>query len=120
MIIENIHASSKQASVFLKSLANENRLVILCALVDGEKNVSQLEEILGIRQPTLSQQLARLRADNLVSTRRQSKQIFYNLSSDEAELVMGLVFELFCVGGPEMDLPPKRSSDEAADGAEAA
>ena len=125
MIIKNIHDSAKRVSVFLKSLANENRLVILCALADGEKNVSQLEEILGIRQPTLSQQLARLRADNMVSTRRESKQIFYNLSSDEAELVMGLVFELFCAGGDaEMDLPPKRSSDEAtdgeADGAEAA
>ena len=125
MIIKNIQDSAKRASTFLKSLANENRLVILCALADGEKNVSQLEEILGIRQPTLSQQLARLRADNMVSTRRESKQIFYNLSSDEAELVMGLVFELFCTGGDaEMDLPPKRSSDDVtgdkADGAEAA
>ncbi|MCH7831802.1 MAG: winged helix-turn-helix transcriptional regulator [Proteobacteria bacterium] len=125
MNIKNIHDSANRASTFLKSLANENRLVILCALADGEKNVSQLEEILGIRQPTLSQQLARLRSDNMVSTRRESKQIFYNLSSDEAELVMGLVFELFCTGGDaEMDLPPKRSSDGAADdeadGAEAA
>ena len=95
--------------------------MILCALADGEKNVSQLEEILSIRQPTLSQQLARLRADNMVSTRRQSKQIFYNLSSDKAERVMGLLFELFCAGGDaEMDRPPKRSSDDAADGAEAA
>ncbi len=121
MIIKNIHDSAKRASTFLKSLANENRLVILCALADGEKNVSQLEEILGIRQPTLSQQLARLRADSMVSTRRQSKQIFYSLSSDKAKLVMGLVFELFSAGGDgEMDLPPKRSSDDEADGAEAA
>ncbi len=121
MNIKNFHDNAKRASTFLKSLANENRLVILCALADGEKNVSQLEEILGIRQPTLSQQLARLRADNMVSTRRESKQIFYNLSSDEAKLVMGLVFELFCTGGDaEMDLPQKRSSDDEADGAEAA
>ncbi len=96
--LTNIHKSAHRASAFLKSLANENRLVILCALANGEKNVGELEEILGIRQPTLSQQLARLRADNMVSTRRQSKQIFYKLSSDEAELVIGLVFELFCVG----------------------
>ena len=59
MVIKNIHDSAKRASVFLKSLANENRLAILCALVDGEKNVSQLGEILGIHQPTLSQQLGR-------------------------------------------------------------
>ena len=121
MVIKNIHDSAKQASVFLKSLANENRLVILCALVDGEKNVSQLEEILSIRQPTLSQQLARLRADNVVSTRRQSKQIFYNLSSDKTERVMGLMFERFCASGDaKMDRQPKQSSDDAADGAEAA
>ena len=120
MVIKNIHDSAKRASVFLKSLANENRLVILCALADGEKNVSQLEEILSIRQPTLSQQLARLRADNMVSTRRQSKQIFYNLASDKAERVMGLLFERFCAGGDAEGGPPKRSSDDAADGAEAA
>ncbi len=121
MIVKNIHDSAKRASTFLKSLANENRLRILCALANGEKNVSQLEEILGIRQPTLSQQLARLRADNMVSTRRESKQIFYKLSSDEAERVMGLVFELFGAGGDgEMDLQPKRSSGDEADGAEAA
>jgi len=52
--LKKIHDNAKRASVFLKSLANGNRLVILCALADGEKNVSQLEEILGIRQPTLS------------------------------------------------------------------
>lgn len=57
----------------------------------------------------------------MVSTRRQSKQIFYKLSSDEAERVMGLVFEPFCTGGDaEMDLPLMRSSDDETDGAEAA
>ncbi|NQU60766.1 MAG: winged helix-turn-helix transcriptional regulator [Rhodospirillales bacterium] len=93
--------NAKRASTFLKSLANPNRLVILCALAEGEKNVGQLQDILGIHQPTLSQQLARLRADNMVSTRRESKQIYYNLASDEAEIVMGLVFDLFCAGGSE-------------------
>ncbi len=80
----------KKASKFLKSLANDNRLVIVCALANGERNVSQLEELLGIRQPTLSQQLARLRADGIVSTRRESKQIFYSLASKEAERVNSL------------------------------
>ncbi|MEE8454993.1 MAG: metalloregulator ArsR/SmtB family transcription factor, partial [Limibaculum sp.] len=107
-----------RASGFLKSLANKNRLVILCALADGEKNVGELEEILNIRQPTLSQQLARLRSDDLVATRRESKQIYYRLSSDEAELVMGLVFELFCVGGDaELELEddsPVTTDTEAA------
>ncbi len=93
--------NAKRASTFLKSLANHNRLVILCALAEGEKNVGQLQDILGIHQPTLSQQLARLRADNIVNTRRESKQIYYSMASDEAEIVMGLVFDLFCAGGDE-------------------
>ena len=86
----------KRASKFLKSLANDNRLIILCTLAEGEMNVSEMEKVIGIRQPTLSQQLARLRADNLVSTRRDSKQIYYSLASNEAEQVIGLLYKLFC------------------------
>lgn len=97
--IREIHENAKRASTFLKSLANENRLVILCALAEDERNVGELEKILGIRQPTLSQQLARLRSDGMVATRREKKQIYYRLASDEAELVLGLIFELFCTGG---------------------
>ena len=104
--MDDFHDNAKRASSFLKSLANKNRLVILCALVDGEKNVSQLEEILGVRQPTLSQQLARLRADKMVETRRDSKQIYYKLCNDEAKLLLDLIFELFCTGGSE-DMVPK-------------
>jgi len=64
ILLEN----TKKTSNFLKSLANNNRLIIVCTLANGEHNVSQLEEALDIRQPTLSQQLARLRADDLVAT----------------------------------------------------
>jgi len=116
--MEIIHENSELASKFLKGLANENRLVVLCALAEGEKNVSELEKILGIRQPTLSQQLARLRADNLVSTRRQSKQIFYSIDSEEAELVIGLLYKLFCKeeGGQKKQATTKAAStkDQAA------
>ncbi len=92
---EDIFVDAQRASRFLKSLANGNRLVILCSLVDGEKNVGELERILGIRQPTLSQQLARLRSDELVETRRDSRQIYYGLASDEAEQMIKLLYELF-------------------------
>ena len=68
-----LQENAKKASKFLKVLANENRLIILCALAEGEKNVGELEEILEIRQPTLSQQLSRLWNENLVRTRRASK-----------------------------------------------
>ena len=62
----------------------------------GEKNVGELEEILGIRQPTLSQQLSRLRTENVVKTRRESKQIYYRIASDEAIELIGLMYDLFC------------------------
>lgn len=104
---KNIHNSAELASAFLKTLANKNRLVVLCALADGEKNVTELTEILGIRQPTLSQQLARLRAEKMVATRREQNQVYYRLLSDEAELVMGLVFELFCAGS-DLELPESK------------
>jgi DNA-binding transcriptional ArsR family regulator len=84
------------AADFLKAIANPNRLMILCQLTGGERSVGELEELLGVRQPSLSQQLARLRADNLVKTRRDSKRIYYSLASPEAERLIETLFDLFC------------------------
>ena len=75
--MDELLENAKRASNFLKALANENRLIILCCLAEGEKNVGELETMLGIRQPSLSQQLARLRSDGRAETRRDSKQIYY-------------------------------------------
>jgi len=93
---EEMVANARNASSFLKGLANENRLMILCSLAQGELNVSELEERLGIRQPTLSQQLARLRSEGLVDTRREAKSIYYSLASDEARDIIGLLYQMFC------------------------
>jgi DNA-binding transcriptional ArsR family regulator len=87
---------AKRAAEFLKALAHQNRLMILCILSQGEKSVSELEAMLSLRQPTVSQQLARLRADGLVATRRDGKTIFYILASEEARVVVGAVYEMFC------------------------
>ena len=89
-------ANAEMASSFLKALANPNRLMILCLLVEGELSVGQLEAKLSLRQPTLSQQLARLRADNLVATRRDAKNIYYSLASTEAKAVIVTLYDLFC------------------------
>jgi DNA-binding transcriptional ArsR family regulator len=88
--------NAKRASDFLKALAHESRLMILCILADGEKSVGELEDILDLRQPTVSQQLARLRADGLVSARRDGKAIYYSLASDEARVIIGAVYDVFC------------------------
>lgn len=94
--LERMLGNAKRASNFLKALAHESRLIILCILADGEKSVSELEDMLSLRQPTVSQQLARLRADGLVSTRRDGKAIYYNLASEEARTVIGAVYDVFC------------------------
>jgi ArsR family transcriptional regulator, virulence genes transcriptional regulator len=88
--------NAERAADFLKALAHQNRLMILCILSEGEKSVSELEEFLSLRQATVSQQLARLRADGLVATRREGKTIYYRLASENARAVVGVVYELFC------------------------
>lgn len=87
--------SAKKASDFLKAFAHESRLMILCILADGEKSVTELERLLELRQPTVSQQLARLRADGLVAARREGKAIYYRLASSEARAVIGTISGLF-------------------------
>ena len=90
--------TAREASSFLKALANKNRLVLLCLLSQGEYSVTQLEEATGIHQPTLSQQLARLREENLVSTQRDGKAIYYSLSSTVAREFIGIIYKHFCKG----------------------
>ncbi len=89
-------ASAREASEFLKALSHEARLVILCLLADGEKSVNELERTLGLRQPAVSQQLARLRADNLVEARREGKSIFYSLARPEVRDVIEALHRAFC------------------------
>jgi DNA-binding transcriptional ArsR family regulator len=94
--LERMAGNAKRASDFLKALAHESRLMILCILAESEKSVSELEGLLNLRQPTVSQQLARLRADGLVSTRRDGKAIYYKLASAETRVVIGAIYDVFC------------------------
>ncbi|SDX48069.1 ArsR/SmtB family transcription factor [Nitrosomonas halophila] len=89
-------AAAVRACAMLRILANEDRLLILCKLMQGRKNVGELEQQLGIRQPTLSQQLTVLREEKLVSTERQGKYIYYSLASPEAIQIMLTLFNLYC------------------------
>ena len=88
--------NARQASEFLKALSHEVRLLILCFLIDGEKSVSEIERLLKLRQPAVSQQLARLRADGLVETRRNGKNIYYSLSRSDVRDVIEALHEAFC------------------------
>lgn len=90
-----MNTNAELAAQFLRSLANPHRLLILCHLTHGERSVGALERELGMRQAHLSQQLARLRQDGLVRTRRDSRTIYYELGSSEAKQVLFLVHALF-------------------------
>lgn len=94
--IDMMLANARQASEFLKALSHEVRLLILCFLIDGEKSVSEIEEMLKLRQPAVSQQLARLRADGLVEARRNGKNIYYSLARPEVRDVIGTLHDTFC------------------------
>jgi DNA-binding transcriptional ArsR family regulator len=94
--LEEIRASASSACDLMKVLANPDRLLILCQLSQQEMCVSELEESLGIVQPTLSQQLTVLRNAELVITRREGKNIFYELTSVPALAVMNTLYQHFC------------------------
>lgn len=87
------------AASFLKTLAHEGRLMILCHLGTGEKSVGELEALLNMRQAAVSQMLARLRDEGLVETRRDGKTIFYSLKDRNTEEIISLLYRQFC--GPE-------------------
>lgn len=95
--LQQMRASATQACTLLKTLGNADRLLLLCQLTQGEFCVGELEVMLGIQQPTLSQQLGVLREEGMVSTRREGKQIYYSIASKEAAAVMQVLYELFCV-----------------------
>ena len=92
LLLSNAH----EASEFLKALSHEVRLLILCFLFEGEKSVGEIEKMLKLRQPAVSQQLARLRADGLVDTRRNGKNIYYSLARTELRDVIQVLHDVFC------------------------
>ena len=94
--IDAMMDSAQEASEFLKALAHEGRLLILCLLIDGEKSVGEIEDMLRLRQPAISQQLARLRADGLVETRREGKNINYSLARSEVRDIVSTLHRSFC------------------------
>ena len=89
-------SQSEAAASFLKALSHEGRLMILCHLSSGEKSVTELEQLLSTRQAAVSQQLARLRLEGLVSCRRDGKVMFYALADNKARQMIDLVYNLFC------------------------
>ncbi len=99
--INAMRDAADAACALLKTLGNRERLLLLCQMIDGEKSVSELEELLEIHQPTLSQQLGVLRAEGVVDTRREGKRIYYSLASNEAATVLNTLYGIFCQATPQ-------------------
>ena len=94
--LEQMHSAAEQACKLMKVLSHPGRVMILCQLSKGELRVGELEEALGIVQPTLSQQLTVLRDEELVSTRREGKSIYYQVTSPKALAVIDTLYEQYC------------------------
>lgn len=94
--IDAMHEAAGGASRLMKTLANPDRLMLLCRLSQGEASVGELEADLGILQPTLSQQLTVLRDEALVETRREGKHIHYRVRSTQALAVLKVLYDQFC------------------------
>ncbi|KFK95707.1 MULTISPECIES: metalloregulator ArsR/SmtB family transcription factor [unclassified Serratia (in: enterobacteria)] len=88
--------AASSAVTVLRALANDDRLLLLCHLSQGEASVGQMESILGIGQPTLSQQLGVMRRMQLVATRREGKQIFYRIDDPNVLILLNTLYQLYC------------------------
>jgi DNA-binding transcriptional ArsR family regulator len=94
--LTELHDMASHAVELLKAMANEWRLMILCQLSEGEKTVSELQEILGLSQSALSQHLAVLRREKIVKSRKHAQSVSYSLAGDDAPRVMTTLHEVFC------------------------
>jgi len=96
--LSQLTGQARKASELMKALSHETRLLIVCLLSEGEKSVSELERALDLPQATVSQQLARLRLDRVVTARRDGRTIFYSIADNGVSAVVCALHDLFCKG----------------------
>lgn len=101
--LDLMRIAAQRACTALRVLSNEDRLLLLCQLGQGERSVGELEEALDIRQPTLSQQLGVLRNEGVVNTRRDGKRIYYSVADPKMLALLGTLYDLYC---------PKQGADQ--------
>ena len=97
MDLHQLVENATEAELFLKMLANKNRLMILCSLIDKESNVSELNTLVPLGQSALSQHLASLRKHQLVSTRREAQSIYYSVEDERVKAIIKTLYNCFCV-----------------------
>jgi len=106
--LEQMALHATDAAGLMKALGNESRLMILCSLAEGERSVGELNNIIPLSQSALSQQLARLRREGLVETRRESQTIFYSLGPGPADRIIHLLHDIYCPTGRPVTGKEKR------------
>ncbi len=94
--IENMEKNSKKAESMLKILANSKRLMILCHLLKTEKTVGELSDLVNLSQSALSQHLAKMRALNLVETKKIGQEVFYRIENIEVEAILMTLYLIYC------------------------
>lgn len=87
---------AKEAANLLKKMGNEHRLLILCSLLQGERSVGELNDMMPLSQSALSQHLASLREAGLVKTRREAQSIHYSLRGKQAIKVIEVLQSIYC------------------------
>lgn len=97
--IPQMRIAAGEATSVLRALSNEDRLLLLCQMSQGEMSVGELENSLDIRQPTLSQQLGVLRTEGMVTTRRDGKRIYYSVADPKVLTLLATLYELYCPKG---------------------
>lgn len=95
-LLDQMRQASVKASGLLKAMSHPDRLLLLCHISQGEFCVRELEQRVGISQPSLSQQLGVLRHEGLVLTRRDGKQVYYSVANDDVLAILNLLYERFC------------------------
>lgn len=106
--LDDFLSKARAASSLLKALSHESRLLMLCMLCQGEKTVTEIEQFLGIQQAVVSQQLARLRSEKIVQTRREGRQIYYRIADPQLAELISVLYKMYC--GP---MPLVRAEPEA-------
>lgn len=105
-----LHSAATEACSLLRAMANETRLLLLCQLIGGERNVGELQALSGIVQPSLSQQLGVLRDEGLLTARREGKFVYYSLASAEVVAVMQTLYGIFCAKAARTRKAPARKT----------
>jgi ArsR family transcriptional regulator len=105
--LAEFEARATEVASLLRALANERRLMILCKLVEwGEANVGTLASAVGLSQSALSQHLARMREEGIITFRRESQTLWYRVADPRTQILLGHLQDLYCPPGSTSEPTP--------------